>query len=135
MKSTFRTNNGNRSVFRTCISYFMLLPRKRPYKIKSATKEYVKSQLGEGEKFRYGYLERKCGRNVDAKFCKYAEVHYEVISASGETSEKMLFLLMSEHCDSVLDISEERDKEWTNKETLSSEEIKAIIESALKDKL
>ena len=23
-------NNGNRSVFRTCISYFMLLPRKRP---------------------------------------------------------------------------------------------------------
>ena len=81
------------------------------------------------------YLERKCGRNVDGKFCKYAEVHYEVISASGETSEKMLFLLMSEHCDSVLDISEERDKEWTNKETLSSEEIKAIIESALKDKL
>lgn len=92
-------------------------------------------KLGEGEKFRYGYLERKCGRNVDGKFCKYAEVHYEVISASGETSEKMLFLLMSEHCDSVLDISEERDKEWTNKETLSSEEIKAIIESALKDKL
>lgn len=110
-------------------------PGSDQYKIKSATKEYVKSQLGEGEKFRYGYLERKCGRNVDGKFCKYAEVHYEVISASGETSEKMLFLLMSEHCDSVLDISEERDKEWTNKETLSSEEIKAIIESALKDKL
>ena len=134
MKSTFRT-----MAIAACFALVSLtscyFPGSDQYKIKSATKEYVKSQLGEGEKFRYGYLERKCGRNVDSKFCKYAEVHYEVISASGETSEKMLFLLMSEHCDSVLDISEERDKEWTNKETLSSEEIKAIIESALKDKL
>lgn len=134
MKSTFRTM--------TIVACFALVsltscyfPGSDQYKIKSATKEYVKSQLGEGEKFRYGYLKRKCGRNVDGKFCKYAEVHYEVINASGEISEKMLFLLMSEHCDSVLDISEERDKEWTNKESLSSEEIKAIIESALKDKL
>ena len=70
----------------------------------------------------------------DAEFLTKSYFRY-FESASGETSEKMLFLLMSEHCDSVLDISEERDKEWTNKETLSSEEIKAIIESALKDKL
>ena len=110
MKSTFRT-----MAIAACFALVSLtscyFPGSDQYKIKSATKEYVKSQLGEGEKFRYGYLERKCGRNVDGKFCKY------------------------EHCDSVLDISEERDKEWTNKETLSSEEIKAIIESALKDKL
>ena len=108
MKSTFRT-----MAIAACFALVSLtscyFPGSDQYKIKSATKEYVKSQLGEGEKFRYGYLERKCGRNVDGKFCKYAEVHYEVISASGETSEKMLFLLMSEHCDSVLDISEERN--------------------------
>lgn len=96
MKSTFRT-----MAIAACFALVSLtscyFPGSDQYKIKSATKEYVKSQLGEGEKFRYGYLERKCGRNVDGKFCKYAEVHYEVISASGETSEKMLFLLMSEH--------------------------------------
>ena len=90
MKSTFRT-----MAIAACFALVSLtscyFPGSDQYKIKSATKEYVKSQLGEGEKFRYGYLERKCGRNVDGKFCKYAEVHYEVISASGETSEKMLF--------------------------------------------
>ena len=71
MKSTFRTM--------TIVACFALVsltscyfPGSDQYKIKSATKEYVKSQLGEGEKFRYGYLERKCGRNVDGKFCKYA---------------------------------------------------------------
>lgn len=134
MKSTFRT-----MTIAACLALVSLtscyFPGSDQSKIKSATTEYVKAQLSEGEKFRYGHLERKCGRNVDGKDCKYAEVCYEVVAASGEASEKMLFLLMSEHCDSVLDISEERDKEWTNKESLSSEEIKAIIKSALKDKL
>ena len=78
MKSTFRT-----MAIAACFALVSLtscyFPGSDQYKIKSATKEYVKSQLGEGEKFRYGYLERKCGRNVDGKFCKYAEVHYEVI--------------------------------------------------------
>ena len=84
MKSTFRT-----MAIAACFALVSLtscyFPGSDQYKIKSATKEYVKSQLGEGEKFHYGYLERKCGRNVDGKFCKYAEVHYEVISASGDT--------------------------------------------------
>ena len=71
MKSTFRT-----MAIAACFALVSLtscyFPGSDQYKIKSATKEYVKSQLGEGEKFRYGYLERKCGRNVDGKFCKYA---------------------------------------------------------------
>ena len=56
MKSTFRTM--------TIVACFALVsltscyfPGSDQYKIKSATKEYVKSQLGEGEKFRYGYLD------------------------------------------------------------------------------
>ena len=110
MKSTFRT-----MAIAACFALVSLtscyFPGSDQYKIKSATKEYVKSQLGEGEKFRYGYLERKCGRNVDGKFCKYAEVHYEVISASGETSEKMLFLGDVGTLRFRIDISEERDKE------------------------
>ena len=75
MKSTFRT-----MAIAACFALVSLtscyFPGSDQYKIKSATKEYVKSQLGEGEKFRYGYLERKCGRNVDGKFCKYDEVHF-----------------------------------------------------------
>ena len=101
-------------------------------KIKSATTEYVKAKLGKGEKYRWGYLERKNGRNVDGKDCKYAEVHYQVITESGETLDKMLYLLMSEHCDSVYDISENQDKEWNSKQLPSAEEIKNLIEEALK---
>ena len=90
MKSTFRT-----MAIAACFALVSLtscyFPGSDQYKIKSATKEYVKSQLGEGEKFRYGYLERKCGRNVDGKFCKYAEVHYEVISASAKLQRKCSF--------------------------------------------
>ena len=63
MKSTFRT-----MAIAACFALVSLtscyFPGSDQYKIKSATKEYVKSQLGEGEKFRYGYLERKCGRNI-----------------------------------------------------------------------
>lgn len=55
MKSTFRT-----MAIAACFALVSLtscyFPGSDQYKIKSATKEYVKSQLGEGEKFRYGYL-------------------------------------------------------------------------------
>lgn len=100
-------------------------------KIKSATTCYVKTQLGEGEKYQWGYLERKNGKQVNGKDCKYAEVHYDIINKEGETEHKMLFLLMSEHCDSVYDITGKRDKEWVSKEGPSSEEIKALIKNAL----
>ena len=53
MKSTFRT-----MAIAACFALVSLtscyFPGSDQYKIKSATKEYVKSQLGDGEKFRYG---------------------------------------------------------------------------------
>ncbi len=101
-------------------------------KIKSATTEYVKAHLNEGEKYQYGYLERKHGCFVDNKDCKYAEVHYQIITESGDTLDKMLYLLMSEHCDSVYDIAEKQDKEWNSKQRPSAEEVKNLIIEALK---
>lgn len=43
----------------------------------------------------------------------------------------MLFLLMSEHCDSVYDITGERDKDWVSVQGPSAEEVKALIKEAL----
>ncbi len=107
------------------------LPGSDQAKIKSATAKYVKSQLNDGETYHWKGLERKCGRQVDGKDCKYAEVHYDITYKGGETEHKMLYLLMSEHCDSIYDITGERDKEWTFKQSLSEEEIKALIKEVL----
>ena len=107
------------------------LPGSDQAKIKSATAKYVKSQLGEGEKYRWEGMERKCGRQVNGRDCKYAEVHYDLINKEGETEHKMLFLLMSEHCDSVYDVTGERDKDWVSAQGPSAEEVKALIKEAL----
>lgn len=110
-----------------------MIPGNDQYKIRSATKEYAKARLNESEKYQWGHMERKCGRNFDGKVCKYAEVYYDVITKSGETLHKTLYLLMSEHCDSLYDVSEAKDKEWNSNNELSAEEIKKILKDALKD--
>lgn len=110
-----------------------LIPGNDQYKIRTATKEYAKTHLNEGEKYQWGHMERKCGRNFDGKDCKYAEVYYDVVTESGETLHKTLYLLMSEHCDSLYDVSEAKDKEWISRNTLSGDEVKALIKDALKD--
>ena len=115
------------ALFNSC----SLIPGNDQYKIRTATKEYAKTHLNEGEKYQWGHMERKCGRNFDGKDCKYAEVYYDVITESGETLNKTLFLLMSEHCDSLYDVSETRDKEWISKKDPSAEEVKEIVIDAL----
>lgn len=114
------------TLFTSC--YF---PGSDQAKIKSATGKYIKAQLKEGEKYQWKGLERKCGREVDGRDCKYAEVHYNLINKEGETEHKILFLLMSEHCDSVYDITGERDKDWVSVQGPSAEEVKALIKEAL----
>lgn len=100
-------------------------------KIKSATAKYVKAQLVDGEEFQWEYLERKNGCHVAGRDCKYAEVHYSIIDKEGNKEHKMLFLLMSQHCDSVYDITEERDKEWNAQQYPTAEEVNALIKEVL----
>ena len=108
------------------------LPGSDQYKIKSATADYVSARLNKGEKYQWGHLERKNGCHYDGKDCKYAEVYYVVTTESGGELEKKLYLLMSEHCDSVYEIAEEADKEWNSKKYPSAEEVKELIKQVVK---
>ena len=108
------------------------LPGSDQSKIKSATTDYVSARLNKGEKYQWGHLERKNGCHYDGKDCKYAEVYYVVTTESGEELEKKLYLLMSEHCDSVYEIAEETDKEWNSKKYPSAEEVKELISNTTK---
>lgn len=83
------------------------LPGSDQAKIKSATKAYATLQLKKGERYEWNCLERKRGiRMEEHGYCKEALVHYRVIGGGGEEQPRTLYLLMSEHCDSVYAVRE-----------------------------
>ncbi len=82
------------------------MPGSDQWKIRLATTNYVESKLTQGEKMKWGYIERKLSREVDGREFKYAEVKYKIKSNNNKPDYKTLYLLMSEHCDSVYNISE-----------------------------
>ncbi len=84
-----------------------LIPGSDQSKIRLATTNYVEGKLNAGEKMEWGYIERKLSRYVKGRECKYAEVKYKIKSRHGKSDYKSLYLLMSEHCDSVYNISED----------------------------
>lgn len=84
-----------------------LMPESDQWKIRSAATNYVESKLNAKEKMQWGYIERKHSCNVNGRECQSAEVKYNIILTSGRTIYKTLYLLMSEHCDSVYNISEQ----------------------------
>ena len=83
-----------------------LMPGSDQSKIRIAVTSYLEGKLNAGETMQWGYIERKLSRDVNGRECKYAEVKYRIKSMHGESGYKTLYLLMSEHCDSVYDISE-----------------------------
>ncbi len=83
-----------------------LMPGSDQWKIRLATTNYVESKLNAGETMQWGYIERKLSRDVKGRECKCAEVKYRIKSSNSESDYKTLYLIMSEHCDSVYDISE-----------------------------
>lgn len=80
-------------------------------KIRVAATHYVENQLAEGEKMHWGHIERKVVRDINGRGCKCAEVKYRVESTFGGMKHKTLYLIMSEHCDTVYDISEHNNIE------------------------
>lgn len=83
-----------------------LIPGSDQSKIRLAATNYVEGKLKAEETMKWGYIERKLSRNVDGRECKYAEVKYKIKSKHGESDYKTIYLLMSEHCDSIYNISE-----------------------------
>ena len=83
-----------------------LIPGSDQSKIRLAATNYVEGKLNAGEKMEWGYVERKLSRDVNGRECKYAEVKYKIKSKHGDSDYKTLYLLMSEHCDSVYNISD-----------------------------
>ncbi len=83
-----------------------IIPGSDQWKIRLAATNYVESKLSQGETMEWGYIERKLSRYVDGRECKYAEVKYKIKSNNNESDYKTLYLIMSEHCDSVYNISE-----------------------------
>ncbi len=83
-----------------------LIPGSDQSKIRLAATNYVEGKLNAGETMKWGHIERKLSREVNGRDCKYAEIKYKIKSKQGESDYKTLYLLMSEHCDSVYNISE-----------------------------
>lgn len=83
-----------------------LMPGSDQWKIRLAATNYVEAKLNAGETIQWGYIDRKLSREVNGRECKCAEVKYKIKSSHGESDSKTLYLIMSEHCDSVYNISE-----------------------------
>ena len=89
------------------------VPGTDQWKIRAAATNYVQQELKAGEKMQWGHIESKLSRSVNNHTCKYAKVTYSIVSVSVKQTDKSLYLLMSEHCDSVLNISEYSDNQFT----------------------
>ena len=83
-----------------------LIPGSDQSKIRIAATNYVEGKLKAGETMKWGYIERKLYRDINGRDCKCAEVKYKIKSKHSESNYKTLYLIMSEHCDSVYEISE-----------------------------
>lgn len=83
------------------------VPGTQAWKIKIATTAYVKQGLKEDERMRWGSILRKEHIEIDGKMCTYAEITYIVVSSSGK-AYRMLNLLLSENCDTVYSVLDEK---------------------------
>lgn len=81
------------------------VPGTDQWKIRKAATAYIERGLADGQSMRWEHIERKCYREVDGKGCKYAKVRYTLVTDEGE-EQKTLYLLMSEHCDSLYAVSD-----------------------------
>ena len=71
--------------------------------------------LHEGEKLVFvNGIQRKCLREWQGQSCKYVAVKYTFRNANGDLDQRLIHLLMTEHCESVVDCSYDGKAEWVN---------------------
>lgn len=110
------------------------IPGSDQWKIRSASTKFVQQTLKHGEKMQWGHIERKLSCHVNGHDCKYAEVKYRITS-SQKTTTQTLYLLMSEHCDSAYDISDEFNHAYLKEGRSDNRDIQKLIDERLNQEL
>ena len=91
------------------------MPGSEKWNIHIAAHCYIKGGgLQEGEKLIFV----KCLREWQGQMCKYVAVKYTFRKANGNLDQRILHLLMTEHCDSIVDCSYDGKAEWVNNNDL-----------------
>lgn len=95
-------------------------PGSEEWNIRIAAHCYIKGGgLQEGEKLVFvNGIQRKCEKEWQGQQCKYAVVKYTYRKANGSLDQRIIHLLMTEHCDSIIDCSYDGTAEWVSSEDL-----------------
>lgn len=112
-----------------------LMPGSDQWKIKLAATTYVEHELKTGEKMQWGHIERKRVCNVNGRDCKYAEIKYSIILTSGKVMYKTLYLLMSDSCDSVYNISEHINTQYAFGRDIDLKKVKKLVNKRINQEL
>ena len=96
------------------------VPGSEEWNIRIAAYCYIKGGgLQEGEKLAFvNGIQRKCEKEWQGQTCKYAVVKYTYRKANGSLDQRIIHLLMTEHCDSIIDCSYDGAAEWVSSEDL-----------------
>lgn len=81
------------------------MPGTQTWRIKKTAMIYIEQELKNGERIRWGKIQRKVLKIVNNRMCTYAEVNYAIVSGD-ENKYKTLYLLLSDDCDSLYSVSE-----------------------------
>ena len=95
-------------------------PGSEEWNIRIAAHCYIKGGgLQEGEKLVFvNGIQRKCEREWQGQQCKYAVVKYTYRKANGSLDQRIIHLLMTEHCDSIIDCSYDGTADWVSSNDL-----------------
>lgn len=75
--------------------------------------------MQEGEKLVFvNGIQRKCEKEWQGQQCKYAVVKYTYRKANGALAQRIIHLLMTEQCDSIIDCSYDGTAEWVSSDDL-----------------
>lgn len=90
------------------------------WNIRIAAHCYIKGGgLQEGEKLVFvNGIQRKCEKEWQGQQCKYAVVKYTYRKANGALAQRIIHLLMTEQCDSIIDCSYDGTAEWVSSDDL-----------------
>ena len=95
-------------------------PGSEEWNIRIAAHCYIKGGgLQDGEKLVFvNGIQRKCEREWQGQSYKYAVVKYTYRKANGALAQRIIHLLMTEQCDSIIDCSYDGTAEWVSSEDL-----------------
>ena len=96
------------------------MPGSEQWNIRIAAHCYIQADgLQEGEKLVFiNGIQRKCLREWQEQTCKYVAVKYTFRKANGNLDQRIIHLLMTEHCDSIIDCSYDGKAEWVKYDDL-----------------